>query len=122
MIESISDTHLQLTSFKCTGEITLQEILRAIESFYNETPTQYVLWDLTLARVTSITAEQVRQVVEKVQNLGANRAGGKTAIVFASDSAYGLGRMYETLIDLKNHTYETHVFHLLEEAKNWLFS
>jgi hypothetical protein len=120
MIEIVSDTQYHLTTFKCTGEITLQEILGAIASFYDETPTNYVLWDLTLARVPSITADQVRQVVDMVKQLGANREGGKTAIVLTSDHDFGLGRLYETLIDLKGHTFETRVFHSLDEAKIWL--
>jgi hypothetical protein len=80
-----------------------------------------VLWDFTQARVSSLTTDQVRQVADKVKQLGANSVGGKTAIVFTSKPDFGLGRMYETLVGLRDHTFETRVFHSLEEAKQWLF-
>ena len=121
MIEKIVDAQQQLTTFKCTGEITAQEILNVLVPFYKESPTLYALWDLTNARLINYSTEQSKQISVTAHALGSSRVGGKTAVVVASDHDYGMGRAAQIMYEIKNIPIEVNVFRSIEEAKHWLF-
>jgi hypothetical protein len=48
------------------------------------------------------------------------RKGGKTAFVSPSPGAYGMGRMYELLSEIRNSPVERRVFMSKQEALEWL--
>ena len=120
MIESISDTQRQLTSFKCTGEVIVKELVYKLITFYETSPTLYLLMDLTQANLKSGSTEDVREYVEFLKRRGSARVGGKTAIAVSSDNEYGLSRAFQAFSKIKELVFKTQVFRSLEEAENWL--
>jgi hypothetical protein len=120
MIESISDTQRQLTSFKCTGEVIVKELINKLITFYETSPTLYLLMDLTHANLKSGSTEDVREYVEFLKSRRFVRIGGKTAIAVSSDLEYGLSRAFQVFSKIKELVFETQVFRSLEEAENWL--
>ena len=119
-IESTFDAQHQLTTFKSTGEVIVKELINKLITFYETSPTLYLLMDLTHAKLKSGSTEDVREYVSFLKSRGSVRIGGKTAIAVSSDYEYGLSRAFQILSKLKDLDFETEVFHSLDEAKNWI--
>ena len=120
MIEKLSDTQQQLTTFKCTGDIIVKELINELITFYEKSPTLYMLMDLTNAHLKRGSTEDVREYIDFVKNKGSVRSGGRTAIMVSSDNEYGLSRAFQIISKIKGLDIETGIFHSLVEAKQWL--
>jgi hypothetical protein len=95
-IETHIDLEKDLTIHAASGEISADEILRKIRSYYEEGEvTRLLMWDLADADIGKLSASDVRDFVNLTNSLTGPRAGGKTALVVATPLAYGMGRMYE---------------------------
>jgi len=112
----------QLTIITGTGELSYDEVLNTIRSFYAESPTLNVLCDLRQASAERISSSQVNQIAELIQKLKRVRKGGRTAIVSSRDVTFGVARMLEALINIPNDdfAYELRVFRKINDANRWL--
>ena len=112
----------QLTIITGTGELSYDEVLNTIRSFYAESPTLNVLCDLRQASAERISSSQVNQIAELIQKLKRVRKGGRTAIVSSRDVTFGVARMLEALINIPNDdfAYELRVFRKIKDANRWL--
>ena len=112
----------QLTIFTGTGELSFDEVLKTIRSFYGANPTLNVLCDLRQASAERISAAQVNQIAELIHKSKQIRKGGRTAIVSTRDVTYGVARMLEALINIPNDdsSYELRVFRDIKDAVRWL--
>lgn len=121
-IKMYVDPSRQLTIFTGIGEITFDDIARSINTFYAESPTLNVLFDISRASVKTISANQIAQIAERLPKLRMARKRGRTAIVAATDLSYGLARMFETMtaVSFKFHLVETRVFRDIKVAMDWL--
>ena len=120
IIETIVDSQNDLSVFTVNGELTVDEIIERVEEYYTKHPTKLVLWimgDVDLSAITRIGIERIIQIAKK--NTG-KRQEGKTAIVGAKDTEYGLARMYEAYTGFENLPYEYKIFKEVDEAKEWL--
>ncbi len=122
MIETTIDTKRNLTIQKCSGNLTTKEMIDAINSFYDGSPTSYTLWDFSNASMNDIPSENVREMVTLIKNRGFVRQGGKTAVVTPSDLAYGLARMFQIMSDTNDFPFELRVFRYFKEATKWLLT
>ncbi len=122
MIETTVDNQNDLTIHKCSGNLTEQEILDTIHSFYESSLTKYTLWDYSNASMNNIPTKYVRKIFMLVKNRGFARQGGKTAIVTPKDLEYGFARMFQIMSDVNDFSFEIKVFRYVGEAYQWLFS
>ena len=120
MIEKLPDTQQQLTTFKCTGEVIVKELINKLVTVYETSPTHYLLMDLTHAKLKNGSTEDVREYVNFLKSRGSVRSGGKTAISVSSDNEYGLSRAFQILSEIVGLDFKTEVFSSLDGAKNWL--
>ena len=111
-----------MTIFNGSGDITFEEVTSAIEAFYEGDHTFHVLWDLSEARASGITSEQVDQIANLLQRFGGVRKGVKTAIVTPLNINFGLARMLISLLETKEDLpVGMGVFRAREEAMTWLY-
>jgi hypothetical protein len=121
-IETQIDPERDLTIHTASGEISADEILRKIRSYYkgNEV-TRLLLWDLTSADIRKLSASDVRDFVDLTNSLTGPRAGGKTAVVVETPLAFGMGRMYELSKDATDQRGIGHkTFRDRKTALEWL--
>jgi hypothetical protein len=119
-IEMSVDRGADLTVMTVTGEVTAREILDAIATIYAGGRTTCVLWDFTSAQLERVRASEVKPLVQAIQPFTAGLAGGKTAMVFSSAAAYGLGRIFDQLRQAWNSPVETRSFRDRAAALAWL--
>jgi hypothetical protein len=121
-IETHIDLEKDLTIHTASGEISADEILRNIRSYYEEAEvTRLLMWDLTDADVGNLSASDVRSFVDLTNSLTKERAGGKTALVVATPLAYGMGRMCELSKDASDeHGIGHRTFRDRKAALEWL--
>ena len=120
MIKIESKAVEELTEFICSGDLSVDEIRDAIESFYSDKPTRNVLWDFTDANVSSIRAQDVRGTAIFTREKAHSRTGGKTALVGTGDASFGIGRMYQSFAELARQETEIQIFRSREEAMVWI--
>ena len=120
-IERRTDENAQLTIYTAKGSISGEEVKKAIRGFYEHGPiTRHVLWDLSLAVLVDLSAEDVRQIAHVPRQSLELRQDGKTAIVAPSDLAFGLSRMYQTSSQPEALPFKVQVFRDSEAAHTWL--
>lgn len=120
-IETHIDLEKDLTIHTASGEISADEILSRIRSYYAGKTTRLLMWDLTGADVGNLSASDVRNFVDLTNSLTKERAGGKTALVVATPLAYGMGRMYELSKDASDEYRIGHrTFRDRKAALEWL--
>lgn len=119
-IETVYDLPKDLTMFKAVGKMTADDFFDCLASFYNRGVTQLTLWDLTEADLTEIATGEIQNFAEYARHLAEARMGGKTAIVFRGKFDFGLGRMFETYLELAGLPLKIHVCRCLDAARKWL--
>ena len=119
-IETTYDFTQDLTLFKVVGTMTAADFYDCLDSYYAKGFTPLTLWDLTQADLSKITAEEISALAQYCRNLAEARRGGKTAIVFDTLHDFGLGRMFETQLEIVGLPIEVHVCLSLDEARHWL--
>lgn len=110
-----------LATFVATGDLTPEEIRKALESFYkgeNSPPTRNVLWDLSDARLRGFSVAEAQKIVNIVKENQKTRSGGKTAIIAPHDLEFGIARMLTSFIYDTSITFM--VFRRSEQACKWL--
>lgn len=94
-IATTIDRDRDLTVRTVKGEVTAQELMDALAEYYAGEPTRNILWDFTEAMLERLTVSEVRGLAQATRLHATRRAGGKTALVFSSASAFGLGRVFD---------------------------
>jgi hypothetical protein len=122
MIETTKNNKHNMTIYKCSGVLTTQEMIDAINSLYNGQPTKYTLWDFSKASLKDIPAEGIRKIFELIKKMGTVRKGGKTAAVTPSDLGYGMARMFQIMSDTDDFPFKIEIFINYREASQWLLS
>ena len=109
-----------LTIFTVEGDLSSDEILAHTTKYYIENPTKLVLWDASKGSVKIITANDFRNIANKMKTQTEKREGGKTAIVGKFDIDFGSARMYEAYTDMEALKVTYKVFRDTDEAIKWL--
>ncbi len=120
MIEAHTNGELDLRTYRVSGVVTADEIRRAVEEYYSGQVTSRVLWDFSEADLRSVTMDDIRSLVVLSRRHAAQRPGGRTALVFGSMDAYGLGRVFQILQELEETVVEHGVFREQAEALEFL--
>jgi hypothetical protein len=120
LITSTLDTKRNLTIYTCKGQILAGEIMEAVKFFYDNSPSLNVIWDLTDADVSRISADEIRALASGVKRLAHSREGGITAIVSPSEVSYGFVRMYQIFAEIYSHIARIEAFRSKSEAERWI--
>lgn len=125
-IKTVVDTEKNITVHIASGNLTFDEIAKALTSFYesSEMP-ETVIWDGRNASLKNFSSSQLEQIATYPTrfNTGKSRIkGGLRAIVAPTDLDYGLSRVIEILTEFSEQAlpYKIKVFRSMEEANKWI--
>ena len=119
-IDYYLDETNNLTSFFVQGRVEANQIIAAIKAFYQGTTTKYVLWNSSQAQFSHLSYNDVERIANTVKRYTNKRVVIKTALVFSQDVTFGLGRMFESLSEVKGIPPRFMSFRTLDDAKSWL--
>ena len=104
------------------GDLTEEDILAAQRRLYVEfdhDPSRPCLWDATRGNVASaMSGGAMASAAHRSEDLWDHMKGGRTAILVAKESDFGMGRMYEQMASGMPRALR--VFRDREEAIAWL--
>ena len=107
-----------LTVFTATGPVSVEDVVDAITSFYENGKTLDSLWDLRDAQLKDFPTDGARKISQVASQYKQERAGGKTAIVAPRDVDYGISRMHQAY--MADFPWEFEVFRSIDDACGWL--
>ena len=123
-ITSDVDETKDLVIYTLFGELTLDEILNTIKSFWEAHDlTLNALWDARRANLTHLKSsdmEKITRFIGEYAHRFEERKGGKSAVVASSDLQYGLSRILGTLYEIENFPIQLKIFRVMDEAVEWL--
>ncbi len=120
MIRISKDCSQDFTMFTGTGDVTVEEMVEAVVTFYTSEPTKLALWNFLEARGLSFSPDDIDRVISIISKYCDQRKGGRSAIVASSDYVYGMARMYKAKSEVRKIHIEYHVTRSVEEASRWL--
>ena len=119
MIATLTALDTDLTIHKVTGEIDARRLFCTLR-ILQETATLLVLWDLReVSNIASSSPAQAESITAGLKDMPV-LSGGKAAFVFASETYYGMGRMYEAYAKMENLPFDLAMFQSMSEAEAWL--
>lgn len=74
------------------------------------------LWDLSEAELSNPSSTEIDNLAQFGSQLAADRAAGKTAVVFDSPFEYGLGRIFQTYLEMNTTPVEVRFFRSMDDA------
>jgi hypothetical protein len=123
-ITSHVDKTKNLTIYTLVGELTLDDILNGIKSFWEAHElTLGILWDARNANLTNLKSSDIERITGFIDQYGhrfEERKGGKAAVVASSDLQFGLSRVLGTLYEIKDFPAKLQIFRIMDEAMAWL--
>ena len=119
-IETDIDLPKDLTTYKVVGKVALGDFLESLSSYYQGEVTPLTLWDFTAADITAMASDEISHLAEYASTLAVRRQRGRTAIVFDAPLDFGLGRMFETHLEMTGLPLEVRLFRNLADAREWL--
>ena len=117
-----NDPAKNLTTLVVSGNVTVDQILSALEEFYGKSTTSNALWDLSLANLSDLTADKLEKILSSGIEYARSTKVGKRALVASHDLEFGISRMYQNLSVLYEHPASFGVFRTHDEAMRWLFA
>jgi hypothetical protein len=120
LIERHTSSRHNLTVFTAHGTISAGVILKELQDYYAGQPTLYSLWDFSEADVTGISADDISSLARYIRQRTSDRQGGKSALVFAKDLDFGLGRMIDTQLEIEGSPVAMSSFKTKADALKWL--
>ena len=121
-IKITRDEGQDLTIHTVTGPVSEEGMYEALENFYNQGPSASLLWDMSQAEVSHVTASVLEAFVQRATILGTQRKGGRTAIYAPYDLQFGLGRMSQVFAEQESSPFEFQVFRSRQHALEWLMT
>lgn len=125
-IVSTIDKKNGITIHTASGNLTYDELVRTLESFYrNENAPENVLWDGRNASLVNLSQEELKLLgayTKRFKDQGIAVKGGRRALVAPASVDYGLARMIGAFKDLlaEDIKFEVRTFRSYEEAMSWL--
>jgi hypothetical protein len=110
----------QLTIHTVTGEVSFEEAMATLNTFYSGNPTLNVIWDLTAGTMSGLSSDQLEKILDSVSPASKKRTEGKTAGVAPADIDFGLARMFQLLAELTGYKPSVRIFRELKEAIDWI--
>jgi hypothetical protein len=110
-----------LTTFKCDGGLSFNEIVAVIERFFRGSvapPTNKIIWDMQNVSVATLTADHIYHIANLVSGYTAKDKNTNIAVVISKDIDFEIAKKFrekatDALKIIK-------VFRKIEEAIEWL--
>jgi hypothetical protein len=119
-ITTTMDRGADLTVKTIRGVVTAQELVDALTDFYTHEPTLLALWDFSEATLDGLTSSDLKIISQVTRTHASLRAGGRTALLFSTQFAYGMGRMYDQAQNARGLPVEHMSFLDRDAALRWL--
>ena len=110
---------LDLTIYSIVGDYTVKTLQDLIDQFYQSQYTANLALDFSKAISPDFSRDDIDEILAHAKKYAHLRSSGKTAFIVSSDINYGIGRMYETIAEIRKHTVLHNVFRTFEEAIKW---
>lgn len=115
------DPKTGLTQVNVTGPISIDEFIHYSKTFYNESSSLLVLWDIRESYFTTTNVENVNKIDLSLDKSALTRNGGKTAIICKNDEGeINTATLYASIIFNDGGTISYKTFTDKEAALNWL--
>ncbi len=109
-----------LTVVRTSGNITTDDLSEWAVRFSMGAVTESVLWDITRADISKLSADEICTDEQKTADCTDLRTVSKAAIVSVNGFEYGLTEMLKTLCGDDDMPFEFRVFKSFDEAMKWL--
>ena len=119
-IDLAYDFDKDLTTVTMSGHLTANELQAWMDEYYTGHPTALVLCDITTANLSELNTNDVRDLADHYRKFVGLRDGSKTALVFDDPYKFGIGRMFESYLEIKGAEPFIGGFKSVDEAKKWL--
>jgi len=111
----------RLTLVVASGDLQPAEVVLALSTAVEAHAQRPVMWDMTAARLSSLSSDDVRRVAQQaLGSLATLCACGQAALVCSEDADFGVARMLATYVSLEGCPLQIGVFRGTDEAKRWL--
>lgn len=120
MIKSHLDKDRNLTTYLCSGQVTLAEIREQLLAFYSGRPTLNTIWDYSAADLSGLSRNDITSVAEFVKTAAHSRDGGKTALVFPADMLMTMGPLLEALAEIEVPEAKIKIHQDIQAALDWI--
>ena len=111
-----------LTIFTAVGCLTFDDQMSALCSFYENSPTRFVIWDLSGITGSRISTFQLRKIIAYTKQHGEKRPEGVTALVTSNVLDFGLARMSSSLADIEETPWDIVPFKSFDKALRFILS
>jgi hypothetical protein len=119
-VRRVQEKNESFTRLNVFGHVLEEDMHEALEEFYQNQPTQLLLYDMALAQVWHITPDMVLRFVQHAVRLGVSRPGGRTAVIAPEDLVFDLGMLSQAFHDLETRNIALRIFRTEDEALTWL--
>jgi hypothetical protein len=114
------DKERQLIHTKCTGTVTIEEVIEHFHTLEQDPecpPTLNVLLDLS--EQTSIPKkENLQDAAGEIRRIRGTVQFGACAVVARQDALFGMARMFQVFTE--KYFRQSHVFRNAKDAEDWL--
>jgi hypothetical protein len=119
-VRRVQEESGNFTRLNVFGHVLEEDMHEALEEFYQNQPTQLLLYDMAYAQVWHITPDMVLRFVKHAVRLGVSRPGGRTAVIAPEDLVFDLGILSQAFHDLETRDIALRIFRTENEALAWL--
>jgi hypothetical protein len=117
---SVSDG---VTIRKAEGSLNAAEIIAAIGEHSPTLATDKVIWDFTNAYAHKLSSTDLKEIAHSVLETNSHRPSkDKTAIIFASELEFDLGKQTRKYLENNNLPYQLAIFKDMHDELIWLYT
>lgn len=120
MIKPHLDKERNLTTYLCSGQVTMDEIREQLLAFYGGRPTLNTIWDYSEADVSVLSREDIENIAKFVKTAAHSRDGGKTALVFPPAMLMDMGPLLEGISEIEVPDAKIKIHQDIQAALDWI--
>jgi hypothetical protein len=120
MIKPHADKERNLTTYLCSGPVTMDEIREQLLTFYGGRPTLNTIWDFSEADVSGLSRADIENIAKFVKTAAHSRDGGKTALVFPPDMLMDMGPLLVGISEIEVPEAKIKIHQDIQAALDWI--
>jgi len=102
------------------GPLDADQTIAFVTEHYPTGTFDDAVWDLRLAPLVHLKADELRRIADAVRSHSAERRGSRTVFVRDDDAGYGMLRMYTAYAEMEGVPANYFVCRTMDEALAWL--
>ncbi|MCM8532513.1 MAG: hypothetical protein NE330_15215 [Lentisphaeraceae bacterium] len=118
----IYDSEINTIMVKTVGSMTVEHVKTLVDreiEMITEYPGSYIISDHSESDGKGLSTNDMWTLAKECVRLGPHLEGSKAALILKGDVEYGLGRMFQTILEMRV-SFEIEVVRNMEDAKAWL--